>query len=73
LKSFSEGWLARSELLLPISIGTASFNGCPSYLMVAHLILMVCIIKASLSAISSKIARKKASLSFLNLTSAFQS
>jgi hypothetical protein len=39
LKSFfSEVWLARSELLLPISIGSASFNGRSSYLMIAHLI-----------------------------------
>jgi hypothetical protein len=34
---------------------------------------MVCTIEASLSAIGSKIARKKAALSFLNFTSAFQS
>jgi hypothetical protein len=42
--------------------------------MVTHLISMAYItIEAALSAISSKIARKKAALSFLNFTSAFQS
>jgi hypothetical protein len=46
LKSFSEDWLARSELLLPISIDSASINGCSSYLMIDHLISMVSIIRS---------------------------
>jgi hypothetical protein len=65
--------VSEERVVITYLIGSASIDVRSSYLMITHLISMVSIIEASLSAIDSKITRKKAALSFLNFTSAFQS